>query len=125
MVAPSLRTILEHRAHALQAFFGPAALVLQGVRADLGVDHCLDAMERRGVQVSPTPDLRSYLLRHADLIDPVRVICDTAREQVGPDDEVALELYRDPEIRDENVAERVLAGTSGWVLVTTDFKPPV
>ena len=144
-VAGPLRAILDNRARALQAFFVP--LVLQELRAHLWVDRGLDLLTNMGIHVSCSPELRAYLLRHVDLVEPVRVIGHAARELVLRGDEVALELYRDPEVHDEylalyirrrdydpgtleligrvsDVAERVLAGASGWVLVTTDFKPP-
>jgi hypothetical protein len=91
--------------------------------------------------------VRTYLRRHPDLIPALETVATVARRQWLPEDEVTLDLYQDPEVRDEyltlylrrrhytantmelvaavaDVAGTELVGTSGWVLVTTDFRPP-
>jgi hypothetical protein len=89
----------------------------------------------------------AYLRRHRDLAARLPSVCDAARKEFGPEVELALELYRDPEIRDHYLTlyvrldsydgktmgridrvsrnlERRLAQTSGYLLLTTDFRPP-
>jgi hypothetical protein len=91
--------------------------------------------------------VRAYLKRHGDLATHLPAVCDAARKEFGSEAELALELYRDPEIRDhyltlyvrldsydsETMAridrvsanfERRLAHASGYLLLTTDFRPP-
>jgi hypothetical protein len=90
--------------------------------------------------------VRAYLKRHGDLAVRLPAVCEAARKEFGSEAELALELYRDPEIRDhyltlyvrldsydgetmariERVSapfERRLAQSSGYLLVTTDFRP--
>jgi hypothetical protein len=96
------------------------------------------------------PDLkavRAYLKRHDELAAQLPAVCDAARKEFGAEAELALELYRDPEISDHYLTlyvrldcydsetmsridrvsgsfERQLAQTSGYLLLTTDFRPP-
>ena len=80
------------------------------------------------------------------MIDILPDICYTAQERFGKDTQLSLEVYHDPEIRDEYLTlyarqERYSAGVldlitsvssqyatalgrkSGRLLVTTDFRP--
>lgn len=98
--------------------------------------------------LTPNPDqVRDYLTQDQAFQELVLVICKRAREEFGPDTELSLELYRDPEIDDEYLTlyvrqpsynadildriERVgqkfaepLEKASGYLLLTTDFRPP-
>lgn len=91
--------------------------------------------------------VRGYLKQHGDLASDVSAICEAARKEFGSEAELALEVYRDPEIRDHYLTlyvrldsydgdtmarierisapfERRLSRSSGYLLVTTDFRPP-
>lgn len=91
--------------------------------------------------------VQSYLACHPDVINPVRALAIETQASARAGDTWSLELQRDPETGGEYltlqlrrlvydadtlqiadavglVAERALAGTSGWILVTTDFQPP-
>lgn len=91
--------------------------------------------------------VRDYLLRHFDMTDLLPSVCRIASRTFGVDAQLSLELYRDPEIRDEYLTLYVrqecydehimdiiedmcaeyrdeLIGRSGWLLVTTDFRSP-
>jgi len=91
--------------------------------------------------------VRGYLLRYPDILDTVREVAGLARERFGPEAELSLEVYRDPECRDEYLTlyvrmhrygtdmvaeidalrseyEEAMADKGGWLLVTTDFQPP-
>jgi len=106
-----------------------------------------DASLEEAIFVANRKVVRAYLRRHSDLAALLRAICDAARKEFGSEAELALELYRDPEIRDsyltlyvrldsydrETMAridrvgaafERRLAQTSGYLLLTTDFRMP-
>jgi hypothetical protein len=91
-------------------------------------------------------DLRAYLARHPGLVGPVRDTCRLAREEFGPEAQLALQVYHDPEGPDQYAAlyvrlsryqpdtmariEKVSAATEGpgepdgHLLVTTDFRRP-
>lgn len=100
-----------------------------------------------GILVSDPANLRRYLLHHHDIMDVIVSVCETARERFGTPTQLALEIYRDPEIEDEyptiyvrhrdygqNLVgkikeirrgyEQMLVGKTGWFLLTTDFRPP-
>jgi hypothetical protein len=91
--------------------------------------------------------VRAYLKRHGDLAADVSAICEAARKEFGSEAELALEVYHDREIRDHYLTlyvrldsyegdtmariermsapfERRLGRSSGYLLVTTDFRPP-
>ncbi|MBI1927294.1 hypothetical protein HYR99_24015 [Candidatus Poribacteria bacterium] len=98
--------------------------------------------------VIPEPAaIRSYLLRYPDMTELLPPVCKLARERFGVHTQLSLEVYRDSEIEDEyltlyvrqeNYDEHILdmiesisaayedevAGKSGWLLVTTDFRSP-
>ncbi|EHQ35987.1 hypothetical protein [Methanoplanus limicola] len=96
----------------------------------------------------PNPgEVMDYITRHPGICDAVLYACLLACEEFIKDSEVSLELYYDDEsqdkyltlyIRQENYADDIiekmdiicdefegeLAGQSGWLLLTTDYKPP-
>lgn len=98
--------------------------------------------------VIPKPAaVRSYLLRYPDMTHLLSSVCKLARERFEMHTQLSLEVYQDSEIEDEyltlyvrqeNYDEQILdiiesisaayeeavAGKSGWLLVTTDFRPP-
>lgn len=98
--------------------------------------------------VIPQPDeVREYLIRYPDIIELLLSVCKTALKQLGKRAQLSLEVYHDPEIKDEYLTlyvrqehydshimdmienicakyESELVGKSGWLLVTTDFQPP-
>jgi hypothetical protein len=86
-----------------------------------------------------------YLRAHAGLGHVLPVICTHVRQQLGDAFELSLEAYRDPEVDDvclvlyvrqdpydASVMERIraardtldLPAVNGYLLVTTDFRPP-
>ena len=92
--------------------------------------------------------VRGYLEQNSDLAPLLPGICAAVRKEFGPEAEVALELYRDPEIKDEtltlylrldayeaDILERLdrasepfmdkLAQASGYLLPTTDFRSQI
>ena len=89
----------------------------------------------------------AYLKRHADLAAQLPRVCEAARKEFGLEAEFSLEVYRDPEIRDRYLTlyvrldcygddtiaridrvsrhlERRLGRSSGYLQLTTDFRPP-
>jgi len=91
--------------------------------------------------------VRAYLEQYADLAPLLPAVGEQVRKEFGPDAELALELYRDPEIKDEyltlyvclaryetDTLERLdrvgrrfadkLEQVSGYLLLTTDFRAP-
>ena len=96
----------------------------------------------------PFPDaIRNYLLQHFDMLKLLPLVCKIAIDRVGASSQLSLEVYHDPEIHDEyltlyirrpdydesvsKLIEEVssecqehLSDSTGWLLVTTDFRAP-
>ena len=96
----------------------------------------------------PEPaEVRNYLTRYFELTSIVRSTCKLALDRFGLQAQLSLEIYGDPETEDEyltlyirqnrysedilNAIEALrsayevdLADSSGWFLITTDFRPP-
>ena len=100
-----------------------------------------------GVLCPNRQQVRKYLEEHPGLSAIVARLCERSRQEFGPQAELSLELYRDPEIEDRYLTlyvrqdsypvdlidqiERVsrpfrrpLARLSGHVLLATDFSRP-
>ena len=99
-----------------------------------------------GVVVPNSPNVAAYLAHHVDLREPVQTIAETLVEEFGENSEISLDLYMDREIDDQYLCfyvrqseydddlmerleeastryEDALAECSGWILITTDFRP--
>jgi hypothetical protein len=97
----------------------------------------------------PEPSqVREYLIRHFDLTRILQSTCKLALDRLGMTSQLALEIYRDPEIDDTYLTLSIrqhhytsdilnqiedlraeyevdLADSAGWFLVSTDFQPPL
>ena len=116
------------------------------VEADAAtVDALLEGVGKDAL-LTNTPRIREYLLQFVDLAEVVSHAVEAAKQHF-PEAQLVLEVYRDPEIDDEYLAlyvrlsryddtvmERIaaaeaeyldrLAGKSGWIQFTTDFRTP-
>ena len=111
------------------------------------VEDALWQLHLQRVAIPDSGSLRAYLADHPDTVDALSCLGSAAARRFGERSQVSLELYRDPEVDDEyltlyvrqedydqdildqidDVSERCeasLQNTSGWVLLTTDFRPP-
>src|SRR5437016_1010557 len=101
-----------------------------------------------GILVPRPAAVAAYLASHRALAKVLPSVCEQARREFGREAELALEVYRDPEIDDHHLTlyvrvptygadpitarmDRVtepfeddLCRASGYLLVTTDFRPP-
>src|SRR5437879_13908655 len=68
----------------------------------LGADpvSLLAALRSSGIRSGDWNSVRVYLEKHLDLAPWLPKICAQARRDFGPEPELALELYQDPEIDD-------------------------
>jgi hypothetical protein len=103
-------------------------------------------LHRSHIGIAHPSAVRDYLLHYPDMADLVPIFCDIVREQLGVRTQLSLEVYIDPEIDDtylilyarracyetdfwtkiDEVSEKIcswLGKSSGWFVVTTDFKP--
>ncbi len=106
----------------------------------------LDQIARQVLILEPDA-VQNYLRGHRNLGRVLPTVCGAVRKHFGADAELALEVYRDPEIDDEYLAlivrradsgpdfmgeieavgqllHRKLRRTSGHLLITTDFRAP-
>src|SRR5882672_8231567 len=60
-----------------------------------------DVLKRFNVAVPNRVEVKRYLSQHPQLAAPLVKICDAARGEFGPDAELALEVYKDPEMPDQ------------------------
>jgi hypothetical protein len=116
------------------------------VEADAAMVDALLEGVAKNAQLANKPQIREYLLQFVDLAEVIPHAVEAAKQHF-PEAQLVLEVYRDPEIDDEYLAlyvrlsryddtvmERIaaaeaeyldrLAGKSGWIQLTTDFRTP-
>ncbi len=104
-------------------------------------------LDEHDIIMPETADLAAYLLAHEQLATLLPGICLDARQALGPDVELSLEVYKDPEVDDRyltlyarkeryepDILERLqavnerfcqrLEGVPGYFLLATDFSRP-
>ena len=105
------------------------------------------ALADQGIVVPHAATVRNYLASHRALAKILPSVCEQARGEFGQEAELMLQVYRDPEIDDRHLTlyvrlpvyddtviarlDRVTQGfddelcrASGYLLLTTDFRPP-
>jgi hypothetical protein len=110
-------------------------------------ENLIQALAPYRVEIPEPGQVQAYLQDHPDLTDLLLPTCQQFRQEMGEQAELSLEVYLDPEIDDhyltlyvrqavyepdlvsriESVCvpfEEHLGERSGWLLVTTDFRPP-
>jgi hypothetical protein len=125
----------------------PEIWLQQGSSTALTIERVLRQLTDGGIVIPNASEVRSYLLDHPELIDLVLSVCLRCRKRFGSEDQLSLEVYRDPEMADSyltlyvrqkhydsellNIIADISIGfdsqnttTGGWFLVTSDFKPP-
>jgi hypothetical protein len=107
----------------------------------------LPELTNERVKVPEPADVLGYLASHRDMTPLLPLICARVRMEFGSQAELLLRVYRDPEIHDEYLAlyvrqrpydaqlmerldsiceqfEKELSESSGWLLLTSDFREP-
>ncbi len=111
------------------------------------IEESLNILRSLSVAIPQPASVRDYLIRHLDMTGLLVLICEATRQGFNAQVQLSLESYRDPEIEDEYLTlyvrqkrydenmlkqikeirksfEGILAGKTGWFLLTTDFQPP-
>lgn len=111
------------------------------------INDALSEISQVGILISDYKLVRDYLIEYFDMVDILQEACRSAKNHLGERAQLSLEVYRDPEIKDEYLTlyvrqehydedimetilkiseeyENELVSKSGWFLVTTDFNPP-
>jgi hypothetical protein len=136
-------------------FVGRALVLPEGVDAwsslfdrlfDWWLENALALVKALGTVLADATTVRHYLHRYPDTIGAVIQSCKMARECLSGYAQLSLEVYHDPEIKDEylvlyvrprrevaqavdaveNISERLaalLAHKSGWLVATVDLRP--
>jgi hypothetical protein len=107
----------------------------------------LASVALRPIQIPHPEEVKEYLVRHFDMVTPLLYAIDLTQGEFRDSATFALEVYRDPELPDEYLTlyvrqpkyddqtieriksvrsglEPTLSNSSGWLLVTTDFRYP-
>lgn len=110
------------------------------------IEAVLNILLTRGVQIPSTKSISQYLRRYPDMTDILVQICGSIKERFDSDTQLSLEVYEDREIDDRYLTlyvrqvayekdlldkidritqdySETLSGKSGWLLITTDFRP--
>jgi len=110
------------------------------------IAEALDIMGRQGITILKPMPVQDYLQAHPDMISPVSSISATVRKHFPLSIPINLELYVDPEIRDEYLTLYVcppsyqeglmetiealseqswhsLKNAPGHFLITTEYRP--
>jgi len=113
-----------------------------------GIEKLLMLLVNDGIIVQNPDEIRDYLLQYYDMINVILPICDRVSDKFQTTAEILFTIYKDNEINDKyiiifirqnNYSEDTmndidqisedcrifLHGKSGWLLITTDFKPPI
>jgi len=100
-----------------------------------------------GLRFPEKDELLDYLDEYKELFTPLVFAAVASVEEFGTSSQISVELYRDPEIYDRyivvyvrqysydddimdridmicNEYEKYISDTDGWMMITTDFKPP-
>jgi len=111
------------------------------------IDENLDNIRKIEVLIPQQNQVYNYLLHHPDMIDISLHICKAVAEKFRNQAQLSLEVYQDPEIKNEYLTlyirrkeynenimddikevrascEGLLAEKDGWLLITTDFMIP-
>ncbi len=111
------------------------------------IDAVLSRLSSKDIAIPYPSDLRNYLLSHMDMLKLLLRASDLAFSRFGARAHLSLEVYQDPEIDDEYLTMYIrlqkydstvmkqikeirkeyadlLKDSSGWFLLTTDFKAP-
>lgn len=114
---------------------------------DLKITQTLNLAQKDQIVVPRPDEVMDYLQNYPDIIDIIPSLCKKARKEFVLPTQLALELYRDPEIeyeyltlyvRQQNYAvdildkidatsaefDQALAGKTGWLIMTTDLSSP-
>ncbi len=137
--------VLLPSAHESAALPGTGFEPCPGMHGQVAVH--LAEIQRSGVVSRQWTAVQGYLERYPDLAAVLPTICEHARHEFDPSDELAMEVYSDPEIKDEYLTlyirqsrydadimariERLSDAfseqtdrASGYLLLTSDFSPP-
>ena len=139
MLPPSMNSLISCDSRTLQEYKDDSGITPR-------IEKTLDCLKLLNVRI-PQPDkIRDYLIYHFDMVYLLPNISEMACLKFGTQAQLSLELNQDPEddeyiilyVRqdhyDESVMrqikqirkeyERMMAKSSGWFLLTTDFCPP-
>jgi len=113
----------------------------------LATEHLFAELQEWQIAIPHPDELAAYLARHSDMVGVVTLVAQMVRQEFQDAAHISLEVFEDPDAEDEyptfyvrqeeyepQIMDRIeklwsvygpaLAGKSGWLLVTTDFRRP-
>lgn len=111
------------------------------------VNEALADLQKNNVIIKNYGDVSGYLSLYPKLISILSPVCETAKQVLDPSTELSLEIYFDPEIKEQYLTlyarqssyeknlldkinslneqyEKELSDVEGYLLITTDYQPP-
>lgn len=111
------------------------------------IETLLNLLVSKKIIIPKPAEIRRYLMIYTDMIHIILPICAIINEKLNVPAQVSLEVYKDPEIKDEHLViyirqavyddeimniideiseecDGLLHNKSGWLIITTDFKLP-
>jgi len=111
------------------------------------IETLLNLLVSKKIIIPKPAEIRRYLMVYTDMIHIILPICGIINEKLNAPAQVSLEVYKDTEIKDEHLViymrqavyddeimniideiseecDGLLHNKSGWLIITTDFKPP-
>ena len=105
-------------------------------------------LDQNRIKIPEPGKVRSYLANFPDMTNTIPSICKMVKDTVDKETQLSLEVYQDPEIEDEYLTlyirknhydegildliekisenfQKELSKKLGWLVVTTDFRPPI
>ncbi|MGB9720334.1 MAG: hypothetical protein ACPL28_02490 [bacterium] len=113
-----------------------------------GIENLFNLLVSTKISIPEPAEVRNYLLVYPDMINILLPVFNKITEKFNTSAQISLEVYEDPEINDkyltayirqetynENImdlideisseCESLLANSTGWLLITTDFQSPI
>ena len=111
------------------------------------IEHTFNKLSLDHVKIPEPAEIRRYLVHHPDLVDILPGLCTTIGQRFAKDIQISLEFYRGPApgegyltiyVRQQQYDDRILNlideiheeyrdaldEREGWLVITTDFRPP-
>ena len=76
------------------------SLIIQRTSIATAVDDALQELEAAGVHLPQLSEVRDYLTRHPDLIDITLRVVRAARDEIGGQTQLSLEIYHSSQVND-------------------------
>ena len=146
-VGPDFQVVTQLIAQTKEHYWVPVSRRRESLQDPSQIESVLIWLSSRKVILAQWSGVRDYLTNHPDVVGLVLSVCEKASKRFGMNAQLSLEVYRDPEVEDAYLTfyvrqqpydekildvigeinrefELELADKSGWLVISTDFRPP-